>query len=38
MGQKVNPHVIRLGGVFNWSSRWFDEKPFGGRISQGLGE
>ncbi|HSW47905.1 MAG TPA: 30S ribosomal protein S3 [Candidatus Saccharimonadales bacterium] len=28
MGQKVNPHVIRLGGVVGWSSRWFDEKKY----------
>jgi small subunit ribosomal protein S3 len=28
MGQKVNPHVIRLGQVFTWSSRWFDEKDY----------
>src|SRR6266705_3038341 len=28
MGQKVNPHVIRLGGTNNWSSRWFDEKQY----------
>jgi len=28
MGQKVNPHVIRLGTVFSWSSRWFDEKKY----------
>jgi small subunit ribosomal protein S3 len=28
MGQKVNPHVIRLGVVYNWSSRWFDEKHY----------
>jgi small subunit ribosomal protein S3 len=28
MGQKVNPHVIRLGTVFNWSSRWFDERAY----------
>ena len=28
MGQKINPHVIRLGGVNNWSSRWFDEKKY----------
>ena len=28
MGQKVNPHVIRLGVVFNWSSRWFDERTY----------
>src|SRR6266446_1060304 len=28
MGQKVNPHVIRLGASNNWSSRWFDEKHY----------
>lgn len=28
MGQKVNPHVIRLGNVYNWSSRWFNEKQY----------
>lgn len=28
MGQKVNPHVIRLGTVFTWSSRWFDERQY----------
>jgi small subunit ribosomal protein S3 len=28
MGQKVNPHVIRLGTVFTWSSRWFDERTY----------
>lgn len=28
MGQKVNPHVIRLGSVHTWSSRWFDERQY----------
>lgn len=28
MGQKINPHVLRLGTVYNWSSRWFDEKRY----------
>lgn len=28
MGQKVNPQVIRLGPVYNWSSRWFDDKRY----------
>lgn len=28
MGQKINPTVLRLGPVFNWSSRWFDEKDY----------
>jgi small subunit ribosomal protein S3 len=28
MGQKVNPHVVRLGTIYNWTSRWFDEKNY----------
>jgi small subunit ribosomal protein S3 len=28
MGQKVNPHVIRLGVVHTWSSRWFNERQY----------
>lgn len=28
MGQKVNPHVIRLGAVHTWSSRWFNERQY----------
>jgi small subunit ribosomal protein S3 len=28
MGQKINPHVVRLRNVFSWSSRWFDEKKY----------
>jgi small subunit ribosomal protein S3 len=28
MGQKVNPHVIRLGIVHTWNSRWFNEKHY----------
>jgi small subunit ribosomal protein S3 len=28
MGQKVNPQLIRLGSVYNWNSRWFDEKRY----------
>ena len=28
MGQKVNPHVIRLGASNTWSSRWFNEKQY----------
>ena len=23
MGQKVHPHGLRLGVIYNWSSRWF---------------
>ena len=28
MGQKVNPKLFRLGPVFNWDSRWFDDKNY----------
>lgn len=28
MGQKVNPHVLRLGPVYNWTSRWFDDRNY----------
>ena len=26
MGQKVNPKGLRLGIIYNWSSRWFFSK------------
>ena len=30
MGQKVNPHGIRVGIIKNWDSRWFaSKKDFG---------
>lgn len=28
MGQKVNPHALRLTTVFDWQSRWFSEKNY----------
>lgn len=28
MGQKVNPKVLRLGTVYNWDSRWFNERDY----------
>ena len=28
MGQKVNPQILRLGPIYNWSSRWFDDKRY----------
>jgi small subunit ribosomal protein S3 len=28
MGQKVNAHIIRIGTIYNWYSRWFDEKQY----------
>ena len=28
MGQKVNPKLLRLGPVYNWSSRWYEDKNY----------
>ena len=28
MGHKVNPKLFRLGPVYNWESRWFDDKNY----------
>jgi small subunit ribosomal protein S3 len=28
MGQKVNPQILRLGAIYNWSSRWFDDRNY----------
>jgi small subunit ribosomal protein S3 len=28
VGQKVNPRLLRLGPVYNWSSRWFEDKKY----------
>ena len=33
MGQKVNPHGLRVGVIKNWDSRWFvSDKKFGDNI------
>lgn len=33
MGQKVNPHGLRVGGIKNWDSRWFvSDKDFGSNL------
>ena len=34
MGQKVNPHGLRVGVIKDWDSRWFttDKKEFGALI------
>ena len=30
MGQKVNPHGLRVGVIQDWDSRWFEsDKNFG---------
>ena len=28
MGQKVNPHGLRVGIIKDWDSRWYAEKDF----------
>lgn len=28
MGQKINPQILRIGPIYNWSSRWFDDKRY----------
>lgn len=37
MGQKINPHVVRLGVVFSWSSRWFDERTYKSAVLEDYG-
>lgn len=32
MGQKVNPQILRLGTIYNWESRWFDERNYKGTL------
>ncbi len=28
MGQKINPHLLRLGSLYDWQSRWFEKKRY----------
>src|SRR5579872_1465911 len=32
MGQKINPKVLRIGIVYNWDSRWFNERNYKGTL------
>ena len=34
MGQKVNPHGLRVGVIKNWDSRWFAGKDMAANISE----
>jgi small subunit ribosomal protein S3 len=34
MGQKVNPHVLRIGTIYSWTSRWFNEKHYKDYVSE----
>ena len=39
MGQKVNPHGLRVGVIKNWDSRWFvGDKSFGEYIKSYFGK
>jgi len=28
VGQKINPQILRLGNIYTWNSRWFDERRY----------
>lgn len=34
MGHKVNPKLFRIGPLYNWESRWFDDKNYGSVLLQ----
>ena len=34
MGQKVNPHGMRVGIIKDWDSRWYAEKDFAANIAE----
>jgi small subunit ribosomal protein S3 len=36
LGQKTNPHGLRLGIIRTWDSNWFDEKEFSKKLSEDL--
>lgn len=36
MGQKVNPHGIRLGIVKNWDARWYADKDFAKNLHEDI--
>ena len=38
MGQKVNPHGLRVGVIKNWDSRWFTSDEKFGDIDAALDE
>ena len=33
MGQKVNPHGMRVGVINDWDSKWFAEKDYAAPVS-----
>ncbi|MBQ3972020.1 MAG: 30S ribosomal protein S3 [Selenomonadaceae bacterium] len=36
MGQKVNPHGIRLGIVKNWDAKWYADKDFANNLHEDI--
>ena len=35
MGQKVNPHGLRVGIIREWDSRWYAQDAFPGSLVDG---
>lgn len=36
MGQKVHPHGLRLGIIYDWESKWFAERDYTDKLHQDL--
>ena len=36
MGQKVNPHGLRVGVIKDWDSKWYADDEFADYLSRGL--
>ena len=34
MGQKVNPHGLRVGVIKDWDSKWYAEKDFAANLAE----
>ena len=34
MGQKVNPHVLRVGIIKDWNSKWYADKDFAANLAE----
>ena len=34
MGQKVNPHGLRVGIIKDWDSKWYAEKEFADYLAE----
>ena len=34
MGQKVNPHGLRVGVIKDWNSKWYAEKDFAANLAE----